>query len=120
MSEPRVRIEVAAHEPRDVGERFIWGMVGVCLAGLVACALIVVGMYPKIASDRIITLPLPVYPTPRLQTHPAADARAFRERQLRQLNGSGWIDRPHGIAHIPITTAMQQLADEGIAGWPAP
>ena len=120
MSEPGVRIEVAAHEPKDVGEGFIWAVVGICLAGLVACGLIVVWLYPQVASERIITLPLPIYPAPRLQTDPAADARRFRAQQLRQLDGSGWVDRARGIAHIPIGTAMQQVAAEGIPGWPVP
>jgi hypothetical protein len=35
------------------------------------------------------------------------------------LNSAGWVDKPHGIAHIPIEDAMREVAAQGIAGWPA-
>ena len=120
MAERERRIEVAAFETKDFGEGFIWGVVGLSVAGLLACVLIVLWLYPEAGADRIITTALPEYPAPRLQANPAADLRVFRARQLRQLNGTGWVDRSAGIAHIPIDTAMKQIADEGIAGWPPP
>jgi len=106
MAEPHKQIEVSAFEPKDIGEGFIWGAVGISLAVLLGCALIVVWLYPYAASDRILSLPLPEYPEPRLQADPAADLRRFRARELEQLNG--------------IDAAMQQVAAEGITGWPPP
>lgn len=120
MAEPKTHIEVAAFEPKDIGEGFIWGVVGICVAVLLACALIVGSLYPQALTDRIITLPLPGYPKPRLQSDPAGDLRRFRAQELDKLNSSGWIDQPQGIAHIPIGTAMQQVATAGIADWPPP
>lgn len=52
---------------------------------------------------------------PELQTTPAEDFAAFRERALARLNGAGWIDRERGIAHIPIEDAMRRLAARGKA-----
>jgi hypothetical protein len=42
--------------------------------------------------------------------HRAAD---LRREQLDHLHRFGWIDRDHGIAHIPIERAMDLLADGG-------
>lgn len=36
----------------------------------------------------------------------------LRERQRRSLDAYRWVDRPHGIAQIPIEQAMQMIADE--------
>ena len=113
MAEVQSQIPVAAVEPTDLGEGFIWGVVGLCLAGIVVCGLIVLWLYPQAGADRIITAALPEYPAPRLQVDSAADLRTFRAQQLQQLNSAG-------IAHIPIDQAMQQIAHEGIAGWPPP
>ena len=41
-------------------------------------------------------------------------------RKYAGSNGTGWIDKAHGIVHIPIADAMRQVAQEGIPGWPAP
>ena len=111
MAESEKQLAPAAFEPRDVGEGFIWGVAGLCLAGLAGCALIVIWLYPPALSDRLIATPLPEFPAPRLQADPAADERRFHARELRRLNDD---------APIPIATAMRQIAAEGIAGWPPP
>lgn len=111
MAEPEKHIEVAAFEPTDLGEGFIWGVVGICVAVLLACALVVAWLYPQAATDRIISSPPPNFPEPHLQADPAADMRRFHAQQLEELNGK---------AHIPIGNAMHQVATEGIADWPPP
>jgi hypothetical protein len=63
---------------------------------------------------------LPVYPSPRLQYDPPADMRAFLQGEMAHLNGTFWVDRAHGIAHIPIAEAMERIARQGIPDWPAP
>jgi len=119
MAEAEREIPDARREPTDIGEGFIWGAVGVCLGTLVLCAGMVLALYPKSLSDVRLRLPLPVYPAPRLQPSPADDMRAFYAEEMRRLNGTGWVDRAHGIVHIPIDEAMREVAQEGIAGWPA-
>ena len=111
MADPEKQLAPAAFEPRDIGEGFIWGVVGVCVAVLAGCALMVIWLYPRALSDRIISAPLPQFPAPRLQSDPAADMRRLQAQELQQLNGG---------APIPIDTAMRQIAAEGIAGWPPP
>lgn len=50
---------------------------------------------------------------PALQTDPASDRAAYDAQKARELNSSGWIDRPQGVVHVPIERAMQLLAERG-------
>jgi hypothetical protein len=38
----------------------------------------------------------------------------FREGEQQQLTGYRWVDRSKGIVSIPITQAMQMIAQRGI------
>ena len=50
-----------------------------------------------------------------LADHPLhAEMVAQREQQIAQLNGYGWVDQAAGVAHIPITEAIAQLAATGL------
>jgi hypothetical protein len=53
-------------------------------------------------------------PPPRLQTVPAADLEARREREDALLDGYGWVDREKQRVRIPIAEAMRLLAERGI------
>jgi hypothetical protein len=120
MAESEKLIEAAQFEPKDIGEGFIWGSVAVCLGLLLSCALLVLWLYPRSTLDRMISVPLPVYPEPRLQPNARAQMRNFYAQEMQQLNGTGWVDQASGIVHIPIGTAMQKIAEEGVPDWPAP
>jgi hypothetical protein len=109
----------ARHEPTDVGARFIWIGVPLLIASVLALALLVLWLYPSATVDRTIRLPLPHYPNPQLQPKPREDMAKFYDEEMRRLNGTGWIDRARGVAHIPISDAMRDLTHEGISGWPA-
>jgi hypothetical protein len=63
-------------------------------------------------------LPLPVYPEPRLQPSPPSDLQQFYAEEMQTLNSTGWVDKSHGVVHIPISEAMRIVANEGPAGWP--
>ncbi len=45
-------------------------------------------------------------PLPRLQTNPLLDLKAVREAENSHLDRYAWIDRPRGIAQIPIERAI--------------
>ncbi len=110
----------ARHEPTDVGERFIWIGVAGLLVSVLVLGLLVLWLYPGATIDRTMHLPLPHYPSPQLQPNPREDMARFYSEEIRWLDGTGWIDKAHGIAHIPISDAMRLVAQEGIPGWPAP
>ena len=52
------------------------------------------------------------------QANPPADLRAFLAQEHARLDGTGWVDQAHGIAHIPIDDAMRRIAHDGIPDWP--
>jgi len=56
-------------------------------------------------------------PEPRLQVQPGVDLVQMRHEQNTRLNNYGWIDREAGIAHIPITRAMEIVAEQGVPSW---
>ena len=119
MPEAERSIPDARHEPTDIGPGLMWGAVALCLSTLLACALLVLWLYPESRLDRTLQMPLPLYPEPRLQPDPQEDMKAFHAHEMQILNGTGWVDKNHGVAHIPISQAMQEVARQGIAGWPA-
>jgi hypothetical protein len=45
-----------------------------------------------------------------LQPDPVADLARFRAEKAAMLQGYRWIDRAHGVAHIPIDEAMRIVA----------
>ncbi|MGH6796087.1 MAG: hypothetical protein ACREDD_02725 [Methylocella sp.] len=108
----------ARHEPTDVGGRFIWIGAAAVPASAVLFALIALWLYPGATTDRTLHLPLPQYPNPQLQPVPRADMAKFYREEMQRLNSTGWVDKAHGIAHIPITEAMREIAQENIPGWP--
>ena len=118
MAEAETTLSDARHEASDVSERFVWGAFALLLSTLSAMVLLVLWIFPNSLLDRTIRPPLPTYPAPRLQPSPRADMQAFYAQEMQRLNSTGWVDRAHGIAHIPVQQAMQQIAHEGIPGWP--
>jgi len=117
MSEPK-NLPTARHEPSDVTIRFgiAWfGGIVVALGLVIAMAL-----FPQTRSRHMVGMPVPNFPAPALQSSPRADMAAFLQAELTRLNGTGWVDRAHGIVHIPIADAMRRVAEDGIAGWPTP
>lgn len=79
--------------------------------------LIMIGAFPRVRGDVDRHLAI-TPPAPRLQTDPEADLAAYLSKERHLLNSYGWVDRAHGIAHIPIEVAMQRLARTGIPGFP--
>ncbi len=118
MAEAERTIPVARHEVSDVSERFVWGAFALVLSSLLAIALLALWLFPQSLLDRTIREPLPEYPTPRLQPSPRADMREFYAEEMERLNSTGWVDKEHGVVHIPIAGAMRQVVHDGIPGWP--
>ncbi len=65
------------------------------------------------------TPPAPLPPQPRLQVEPQTDLAQFRAQEDQILNGYGWIDQKAGKVRIPISRAMQLLAQRGLPTRPA-
>ena len=107
------------HEPTDVSDHVIWIGAPALIATVIVMTLLVLWLFPGRTVDRTMHLPLTHYPRPELQVSPRDDMATFRAQQLQWLNSAGWVDKTRGIAHIPVEDAMHEVAEEGIAGWPA-
>lgn len=105
-------------ERADVAFRSMLGLFALILGVLLVLLGLAYWLFPKELADRHFTTPFPRYPSPVLQPNPQLDMDAFRAEEMHALNTAGWKDRAAGIAHIPIRQAMEQVAREGIAGWP--
>jgi hypothetical protein len=117
---PEKTLPSARHEPTDVGASFISIGVPLVVGIAFALALLVFWIFPSALLQPIMRPPYPQFPAPRLQSNPRTDRAGFRKQKLHQLNSTGWIDKAHGIVHIPIADAMRKIAQEGIPGWPTP
>jgi hypothetical protein len=113
----------AASNPHTAYEGSDWPLrpIALTLLGiflfLVIAPLILLWAYPDAASDvdrRLTSEP----PGPRLQTNPPQDFANFQLEEQKKLDTYYWIDRQRGIVHIPIDSAMQRLARDGIDGFP--
>jgi hypothetical protein len=93
-----------------------WAALGFFLfVGL--APLIILAGFSSTAGD--VSRQLTIHPpAPRLETDPQSDLRAYLTRERSRRDSYGWIDRAHGIAHVPVTVEMQRLARAGIAGFP--
>ena len=118
--------EIAEHvedNPNTAFEKSDWplGIVGWVLVGtfifLVIAPFVLIGAFPRAVSDvsRALTVEPP---QPRLQTDPSEDLEKFLVDEDKRLNTYYWIDKEKGIVHIPIQQAMQEIAEEGIDGFP--
>ncbi len=106
-----------AYEPSD------WdvGPVALVYAGLLAllviCCFVLIAAYPTSLPDVDRSL-RSAPPGPRLQTNPGEDLQRFRAEEQKRLESYYWIDRQHGVVHIPIEQAMKKLVETGISGFP--
>jgi hypothetical protein len=64
------------------------------------------------ASPFADTRPLP--PSPRLQAAPARDWRELHASEDEILNTYSWADRQAGVVRIPVSRAMDLLAQRGL------
>jgi hypothetical protein len=115
---PEPLLPPARHEPADASSRAALIAFPAILAGLLLSVLLVWWIFPSTTVDRRLPSPITLYPSPRLQSDPAADMRKFRESELDRLNSAGWDDQAKGLGHIPIDDAMRRVAASGIPDWP--
>jgi len=110
------------HERRDVNIRaIIWALVGIAITVGIVCLIgyWTFNIFENQAAARDIP-PSPVAdtnvvpPQPRLQASPAIDMAVFRRYEDSLLSNYGWVDRPAGIARIPIDSAIAVIARRGM------
>lgn len=107
-----------AYERSDVSLKVVGMIAVVIVLTLTFMPLLIALGYPTATSD-VDKRPFIAPPAPVLQTDPEADLLQFRAKEKQRLSSYGWIDRAHGVVHIPIEQAMQDIAKQGIPGWPS-
>jgi hypothetical protein len=58
------------------------------------------------------------FPEPRLEDNERTELNDFRYREEEKLNSYGWVDQNAGVVHIPITRAMDVIAQKGLPTTP--
>lgn len=58
------------------------------------------------------------FPEPRLEDNERTELAPFRYQEEQKLNSYGWVDQNAGVAHIPITKAMELIAQRGLPTTP--
>ena len=59
-------------------------------------------------------------PAPRLQTFPFDDVKAFRKQEAELLDHYAWVDKNSGTVRIPVSRAIELLAERGLPHRAAP
>lgn len=109
------------YEPSDITPRAVIYALAALFLGIGVSAGLVAGLLALFAETRkpqpatAIEMREIIPPQPRLQVSPSADLAAMEADTRRRLDGYGWSDRKAGLAHIPVSAAMQMLAGHG---WP--
>jgi hypothetical protein len=73
---------------------------------------------PRFPLAQGVERPLP--PAPRLQTYPFDDLKGFRREEARLLEHYSWIDKNAGTVRIPVSRAIELLAEKGLPHRAAP
>lgn len=120
MPEPVQILPPARHEQHDVSFRYIAAGSAWMALALAIVLLSAWWLFPHSMTDQYVAQPVPSFAAPQLQASPPRDMAQFRQQQMQALNGVYWLDRAHGVVHLPIANAMRKVAQEGIKDWPAP
>ena len=67
---------------------------------------------PRYPLAQGVERPLP--PVPRLQTYPFDDVKGLRREETRLLEHYSWIDKNAGTVRIPVSRAIELLAEKGL------
>jgi hypothetical protein len=122
LNRPEVR-----HEESDVN---VWAVGKFAIALVFLCGialLLLAGLFKYFQSTAVNNEPtttginvdarrLP--PQPRLQDAPILDLQEMKAAEDQILNGYGWVDQQAGIARIPISRAIDLLAQQGLPSRP--
>jgi hypothetical protein len=112
----------SGHESRDTGVK----LIALSAAGLSIVVVIVFllmwGTFNLLKTDEakhdVSLSPLaPAYqipPQPRIEEHPWEQLQQLKARENRELTTYGWQDQKNGIVRIPISRAMDMIAQKGL------
>jgi hypothetical protein len=109
-----------AFEHSDTAARGVLIFMAFLLGSLLLSLLVVWGIFGAFSWMQTSEQPFPAPkvgerpPEPRIQVRPVQELRAFRAYEDAILNGYGWVDRTAGVVRIPISRAMDIVAQRGL------
>jgi hypothetical protein len=114
------RPDGAAYETRDVGPRGIV-LLGAVLIAVTAGAMFMLwwlfdrlDMQARRADPPVTPLAEEAAPPPGPQLEVKLSYSHLTQASQDKLKHYGWVDKPQGVAQIPIERAMQILAERGL------
>ena len=124
MDENNQQNRRAGHEETDIN---VWAVgkfaVGLMLVA-VAALFLLFGLFryllsreggpPAGRSQVVATEPSKAFPQPQLQANEVPDLKAIRAEEDQVLNGYAWVDPEKGVVRIPISRAIELLAERGL------
>lgn len=105
------------HEPLAVSTRALVLFIIVFTVALIGVLAVVAGQYAMLSAKYEGRGPQPspltagrsLPPAPRVQTNEPLQLAELRRYEEARLNAYSWVDRPAGVARVPIERAMQLL-----------
>jgi hypothetical protein len=109
---------------REIDYGTVWRFTAFVLGLIVVCMALMWGLSrflkKEIADRQQPAPPLagarenPLPPAPRLETAPAKELAALREREAAVLSTYAWVDKAKGIAEVPVDRAIEIAAEKGL------
>lgn len=106
-------------ERTDVPPSLLAKLAVSAAAFVVAVPLVMTLIYPQTRQPSAPRLPDIAAGAAVLEVNPRAKLAQFEKADITAIDRYGWIDRDHGVVQIPVTRAMELLAQRGLPGWPA-
>jgi hypothetical protein len=107
------------YERNDIESRDIAWLAGGLAIFVVITPLLMPFVFPQSMQHRTPSAP-PALNTdaPQLEIKSRDDLQRFQRSEAQLAQSYGWTDRNKGTVRIPISRAMQLLAQRGLPGWP--
>jgi len=107
------------HEEREVDVRTIVVSLAALLVGAMLVALLTIGIFRYFhAANKVDQTakenPQQIPPEPRVEERPYEQLISVRAREERILNSYAWVDKKEGTVRVPISNAIDMLAQKGL------
>ncbi len=107
------------YERTDIEGRDIAWLAGGLAIFVVITPLLMPFVFPQSMQHRSPSAPPALNAdAPQLEITPRDDLQRFQRSGAQFEQSYGWTDRSKGTVRIPISRAMQLLAQRGLPGWP--
>ena len=106
-------------ERTDVPPGLLAKLAAGIAAFVIAVPLVMPLIYPQTRQSRTPRVPRIAAGAVVLEVNPRARLAQLEQADSAARDRYGWIDRDHGVVQIPVTRAMELLAQRGLPGWPA-